>query len=330
MSDGTILYLDEANEPLERLLRERSPKGFELYIGAGERDQALALADYLMVAASEVDENLIAGASKTRLIQKTGVGIDNIDLRAARRREIPVANTPGANSTAVAEHTILLILALYRKLLKLDAETKRGNWPMWDLRPYSFEMRGKVHGIIGFGSVGREVARLSHAFGTSVLYFDEFRSPEAEHETGAVYAPLEQVLQQADILSLHVPLVPGTRNLIGAEEFAIMKSEAILINVARGGIVDEHALTAALREASIAGAGVDVWEQEPVVPDHPLLSLQNVIATPHAGAGTRDTLIRVLDIAFTNIARVARGKSPLHVVNEATTNINGEGGLSGR
>lgn len=327
MSEGTILYLDEANGPLEHLLHERSPEGFDLllweHISVGEREQTLALADYLMVAASKVDESLISGASKAKFIQKTGVGTDNIDLQAARRREIPVANTPGANSTAVAEHTILLILALYRKLLELDVGTKRGSWPMWELRPYSFEMAGKVHGLVGFGSIGREVARLSQAFKTNVLYFDEFRSPEAENETGAVYAPLEQVLQQADILSLHVPLVPATRKLIGVDELAMMKPEAVLVNVARGGIVDENALAVALREGSITGAGVDVWEQEPVDPENPLLSLRNVIATPHVGAGTRDTLTRVLDMAFTNIARVARRESPLYVVNEVVTNTNG-------
>lgn len=334
MSDGKILYLDEASGPLERLLRERSPEGVELWTwggtNEGDNQKKLALADYLLVATRNVDQNIIAGAPRARLIQKTGAGTDNIDLQAAEDRELPVANTPGANSTGVAELTILLILALYRKLLELDAGTKRGDWPMWEFRPYSFEMRGKVHGVIGFGSVGREVARISRAFGTSVLYFDEFRSPEAEHETGAVYAPLEQVIRQADVLSLHVPLVPGTQGLIGAEELSIMKSEAILVNVARGGVVDESALAAALRDNSVAGAAVDVWAREPATHDHPLLKLRNVIATPHIGAGTRDTLARVLDMAFANIVRVAQGEYPLHVVNEATANINGEGGHTGR
>lgn len=305
---------------MKRMLYAQKPEEFELWLWAEmdevERRKRLAQADYLLVAAERVDEELIAGAPRARLIQKTGVGTDNIDVRAAASRGLPVANTPGSNSVGVAELTVLLILALYRKLLTLDAATRRGEWPMWTFRTSSFEMSGKIHGLIGFGSIGREVARRSQAFGTEILYFDNFRpNAEEEKELGATFVPLEDLLRRSDIISLHVPLMPETRHLVGAEELAMMKPEAVLVNVARGGVIDEAALTDALREERIAGAALDVWEREPVNPDNPLLRLENVVATPHIGAGTRDTLARVLETAFGNITRVSRGEPPLHVVN---------------
>ena len=314
-----ILYLDEAPHQLRQLFQELKPGAFRLLfwseMEARAREESLRAADYVLVAAREFGRDLIEQASQARLIQKTGIGTDNIDLRAAAAGGVPVANTPGGNSTSVAELTILLILALYRRLLTVDAATKRGEWPMWEFRPSSFEMGGKVLGLVGFGNIGQEVARRARAFGTDVLYHDEVRREGAEQELGASYTPLPELLQRADIVSLHVPLTPLTRHLIGAEELGMMKQGALLINVARGGVVDEGELTEALREGRISGAALDVWESEPVHPENPLLQLENVITTPHVGAGTRDTLSRVLGMAFENIRRVSQGGSPHHIVN---------------
>jgi glyoxylate reductase len=168
--------------------------------------------------------------------------------------------------------------------------------------------------------VGREVARRARAFGTGVLYHDEVRREDAKHELGATYATLPELLSRADIVSVHVPLTPLTRRLIGGEELAMMKPAAVLVNVARGGIVDERELAKALLSGRIAGAALDVWESEPVPPDNPLLRLENVIATPHVGAGTRETLSRVLGMAFANIQRVSQGETPHHVVNGVKPN----------
>ncbi len=169
-----ILYCEPVTPALHELLEEYKPAGFDLcywqMLNTEAREAALAEADYLMVAACKVTAAMLAKAAKLRFIQKNGAGYDNIDIEAARQQGIPVANTPGGNLSAVAELTIGLILALYRKLPLLDRTTKNGDWLMWDYRPFSFEMSGKVHGIIGFGNIGREVARLSRAFGTEILY----------------------------------------------------------------------------------------------------------------------------------------------------------------
>jgi glyoxylate reductase len=324
MSGRTILYFDRVFDEFKRVLEEHKPEGFELWyweeMNEQQQQEMLAEADYLLVATRKLDETLLSRAKKARFIQKTGIGVDNIDLEAANRLQLPVSNTPGGNATGVAELTILLTLALYRKLPLVNQATKNGQWLMWELRPSSYEMEGKTHGLIGFGTIGREAAKRSKAFGTQIVYYDTQRAPEEiEQQLGAVYLPFEEVLKRADILSLHVPLLPETKGLIGMNELRLMKPNAVLINVARGGIVKESDLYRALKDGMIAGAGIDVWESEPTHPNNPLLTLDNVIASPHIGAGTRDTLNKVLHLAFQNIQRVEEGNRPQFVVNRVET-----------
>jgi glyoxylate reductase len=320
MSGRTILYFDKVFDEFKRVLEEHKPEGFHLWyweeMSEQQQQERLAEADYLLVATRKLDEPLLSRAKKARLIQKTGIGVDNIDLEAANRLRLPVSNTPGGNATGVAELTILLTLALYRKLPLVNQATKSGQWLMWELRPSSYEMEGKTHGLIGFGTIGREAAKRSKAFGTQIVYYDTYRAPEEiEQQLGAVYLPFREVLKRADILTLHVPLLPETKGLIGINELRLMKPNAVLINVARGGIVKETDLYQALKEGIIAGAGIDVWESEPTDPHNPLLTLDNVIASPHIGAGTRDTLDKVLRLAFQNIRMVEEGHRPQFVVN---------------
>lgn len=324
VSGRSILYFDQVYDELKQLLEEHKPAGFELWywseMNEQKQQEKLAEADYLLVATRKVDGEMLAKAKKARLVQKTGIGVDNIDLNAAARLGIPVSFTPGGNATAVAELTILLTLALYRKLPLLNQGTKNGDWPMWEHRLSSFELEGKVHGFIGFGNIGQETAKRSKAFGTDIIYYDQHRaSDEVEQRLGARFLPFEQVLQQADVLSLHIPLLQETRGLIGLNELKQMKPNAVLINVSRGGIVVERDLYQALRTGIISGAAIDVWENEPVKPDNPLLALDNVIASPHIGAGTRDTLNKVLHIAFQNIKRAEEENQPQFVVNKVTT-----------
>lgn len=321
MNRPSILYFDPMTEDMKDLLRSQMPTGYELNFW-DEQDEAskplvLAQAQYLMATVYKISAEMIRMAKQVRHIQKCGVGLDNIDLKAAAERGIPVSNIPGCNAVCVAELTILFVLSLYRKLPYANARTKQGEWLTWALRPDSFEIKGKTHGLIGMGHVGWETASRSKALGTSIVYFDKNRLPaEKEAELGAVYMDLEEVLKVSDIVSVHVPLLPATKGLINKEAFAIMKPNAILINVARGGVVDEADLYDALADGVIKGAGIDVWEQEPVNPAHPLLTLEQVIATPHIGGGTRDTLIHVYREAFTNIERVQHGVEPLYAGND--------------
>lgn len=315
-----IIYFDRVFDDFKKILIEHKPVEFDLLfwheMNHSEREKILPEADYLLVATEKIGDEVFSKATKARFLQKTGIGVDNIDLSAANTHGLPVSNTPGANATGVAELTVLLILALYRKLPILNKETKNGKWLMWEFRPSSFEMEGKTHGFIGFGNIGRETAKRSKAFGTNIIYYDKYRvSEDQEKELDAQYLSLEEVLKNSDIISLHIPLMPETEGLIGEYELNLMKKNAVLINVSRGGIVQEDALYHTLCDGTIAGAGIDVWASEPVSPEHPLLTLDNVIASPHIGAGTRDTLNRVLKMAFQNIKRVNDGEKPEYVVN---------------
>lgn len=286
-------------------------------LGDHERDAALAEAQYLITAAFPVTRRLLDKAPKVKLIQKTGSGVDNIDLPAAKEKGIMVSSTPGANSNSVAEMTIGMILCLYRKLHFLDRETKQGKWLMFEHRPYMFEMKNKIHGIIGMGNIGREVAKLSKAFGTKIIYYDAYRmDPEREKELEVSYAPLDQLLAAADIISVHVPLLPETRGLIGREQLKKMKANAILINVARGNIIDEQALAEALHSGGLLGAAFDTFASEPISRENPLLKFDQVLATPHIAGGTCDVLETVLRLAFQNIARVEAGQVPDHLIKQ--------------
>jgi glyoxylate reductase len=321
MKHPTILYFDPMTKDMKDLLRSQKPAGYELAFwdeqDEADKPKALSRAEYLMATVYRIDGGMIRAAKKARHIQKCGVGLDNIDLHAASLRGIPVSNIPGCNAVCVAELTLLFILSLYRKLPYANARTKQGEWLTWALRPDSYEMKGKTHGLIGMGHVGWETAVRSKAMGTSIVYYDKKPLPaDKEHALGARFMELEQVLRESDIVSVHVPLLPSTKGLIGSSAFRIMKPNAVLINVARGGVVDEAALYEALVDGEIKGAAIDVWEQEPVNPAHPLLTLDQVVATPHIGGGTRDTLIHVYRQAFDNVERVEHGLEPLYVGNE--------------
>jgi phosphoglycerate dehydrogenase-like enzyme len=314
-----VLYLDTVTEERRELLRRATPPGMRLTLwddlDARQAEQALAAAEYAVVVSRPIGSSLLDRAPRLRLLQKAGVGIDNVDLAAAAHRGVAVANTPGINTTSVAEMTLLLVLALYRRLLVADPETRAGRWPMWTMRSSCFELRGKVHGILGLGRIGRRVAELSRAFGTEVLYHDLVRPPASEERAlGVRFVDRDELLGSADVLSLHVPLTPLTRHSIGEPELALMKPTAVLVNVARGGVVAEDALVAALRAGGLAGAAVDVWETEPVDPGHPLLGMPQVVATSHLGGASSEATRAVIEEALANVVRAARDGGPCHVV----------------
>lgn len=235
----------------------------------------------ILVALEQVGPELLDVAEKLKIIVKHGVGVDNIDIQAATKRGIVVANMPAANCRSVAELTIGLILALTRKIVTAVNSVRSGDWRIWMGR----ELSGKTIGIIGTGSVGREVAIRAQALGMSVVVYDVIHNEALVERLGVRYVALDELLTVSDIVSIHVPLNEATRNLIGREAFDVMKPGSYLVNVARGGIVDEAALYVALKVGKLAGAALDVLSEEPPR-DNPLLELPNVIVTPHIGGST--------------------------------------------
>jgi lactate dehydrogenase-like 2-hydroxyacid dehydrogenase len=315
----TVIYFEKVSPEIHKMIETYKEAATEIVywhdLNDSQKEHVLSRAHYFITAATPITRSIIEKAPNLKLIQKTGSGVDNIDLEAAEERGILVASTPGVNSSSVAEMTIGMILCLYRKLHFLDQETKQGKWLMWEHRPFMFEMKGKTHGIIGMGNIGKKVAQLSKGFGTNVIYFNRNRlSIEDETRLGISYTSVRELLTISDIVSLHIPLLAETRNLIGETELNLMKPNAILINVARGNIIDEKALVQALKTGNLLGVGMDTWSSEPMQADNPLLQFTNVLATPHVGGGTRDVLENVLRLSFENIEKVEKAKMPNNLV----------------
>jgi phosphoglycerate dehydrogenase-like enzyme len=254
----------------------------------------------------------IAAAPKLRLIQKIGVGVNTIDLDAAKRRGIPVCNLPGTNARAVAELTLLLMLGALRQVARFDAAVREGRG--WSLDPAVQdglgELGGRIVGLVGYGAVPRALAPVLAALGCRILYTSRTPKSDAIGE----WRPLPALLAESDIVSLHIPQTPETTRLIDAAALARMKPGAVLVNTARGGLVDQPALTEALRSGRLAAAGLDVFAAEPVDPADPLLALPNVVLTPHVGWLTTGTFGRSLALAAENCRRLAAGEPLLHRV----------------
>lgn len=318
-----ILMMDNALSAAE-IARELAPRGFDLVIaplGSPEFKAAVPEAEYLVGFGNRaVDDGFYAGAPRLKLFQLLSAGYDTVDIEAARRAGVPVCNNGGANSTAVAEHAIMLMLATCKRLVWQHASVAGRRWRGND--PAStklFELRGRSLGIVGLGAIGKKVARLARAFGMTVQYYDIRRLSEAEEDALEVrFRLLEEVLPGSDIVSLHVPLTAASRHLIGADALRLMRPGAYLINTCRGPVVDEAALAAALAAGVIAGAGLDVFEAEPPAADNPLFSLPNVTLTPHFAGPTWDNQQARFRNAFDNCQRVARGEAPLWVIPELT------------
>jgi phosphoglycerate dehydrogenase-like enzyme len=313
MASYRVVYLEPVPSDVEAIIRARVPAEFGLSFRGAEDPvaQAVAEVDFVLVATTKLTDDVLSAANRLRLIQHQGVGYDNIDLDAARNRSIPVAICPAGTSIGVAEHVFLLILSLYKRVLEADASLRRGEWLQWALRPASFEIFGKTIGLVGLGRTGREVASRARAFGTKIVYTDTARpDPATEEALGVAFLSFDELLIDSDIVSLHAPLTPETKHLINTSSLAKMKQTAILINTARGPLVDEPALVEALRSGRILGAGLDVFDREPPPPDHPLFTLPNVVVTPHIAAGTVDALRIKMDACFANMQRVIAGMEP--------------------
>ncbi|QUD87651.1 2-hydroxyacid dehydrogenase [Phenylobacterium montanum] len=267
----------------------------------------MAEAEVLLHVLKPVTAQVIAGAPKLRLVHKLGVGVNTIDLEAARARGIQVANMPGSNSQAVAEMTLMLMLATLRRAAYFDRITRAGEgWrPDLDLLDSSGEICGRTVGFFGFGSVPSRLAPALTALGAEVIYTARSPKPEAPY----AFVGLDELLARADILSLNAPATPETRGLIGAAALARMKPGAMIVNTARGELIDETALAAAIRSGHIAGAGLDVFAAEPAGADNPLFALPQVVVAPHIAWLTPETLKRSIAIARENCRRLAAGEA---------------------
>jgi phosphoglycerate dehydrogenase-like enzyme len=302
------------------MVDDLAPKGFEIVKAlhnSPEMKAALPGTDYLVGFVQQyVTPRLFEEAPSLKLIQMLSAGYDRADLEAVRKSKVPLCNNGGANSVAVAEHALLLMLAVSRRLVAQHSNVAAGRW-QGNAPPTVHEVRNKVLGIVGLGTIGKKVARLALAFGMVVHYYDIARLSEAEEDAlGVRFRLLPEILRGSDILSLHVPLNQSTRHMIGAGELALMKPSAIVVNTARGPVIDEKALTAALSAGRLFGAGLDVFDEEPTRPDNPLLTLDNVILTAHLAGPTFESNITRLRNGFDNVQRVARGEPALWVVPE--------------
>ncbi|OPY08811.1 MAG: putative 2-hydroxyacid dehydrogenase [Syntrophaceae bacterium PtaB.Bin095] len=295
---------------VEAHAEDRPMERQQLLSRIGDRDGLLCM------ITDAVDDELLGRAPRLKMIANMGVGYNHIDIAAATRRGIPVSNTPGVLTDATADLAFTLILAVARRVVEGDRRVREGKFKLW--APFLFlgrEVSGKTLGIVGFGRIGRAVARRAAGFGMRVLYHNRSRlTPAEERESPAEYADLNTLLAQADFVSLHVPLSGETRHLIGAAELSRMKPTAYLINTARGPVVDEVALLATLQRGMIAGAGLDVYENEPALTPG-LADLPNVVLLPHVGSATLETRTAMAAMAARNLIAGLDGQRPPNLVN---------------
>jgi len=315
-----IIVVSPSSE-VSDIVGEMAPAEFELVLArpdGPDLEAALGQAQYMVCYPNvTMKDAFYRAAPRLRLVHLLSAGYDNVDLQAARRAKVPICNNGGANAISVAEHTLMLMLTVSRKLIWQHGNVSAGRWRGNGPAPRMYELFDKTLGIVGLGTIGKKVARLAQAFGMRVQYYDIARlSEDAEDRLGVRFRLLRELLKSSDIVSLHVPLNDSTRGMIGTDELELMKSEAILINTCRGPVVDEAALHRALSSRKLFGAGLDVFEQEPPPADNPLLKLDNVVLTAHFAGPTWDNNVARFRNAFDNVQRVHRGEPPLWVVPE--------------
>jgi phosphoglycerate dehydrogenase-like enzyme len=337
MPDFTIAWIDP--QPAEEVEFAQSllPQGFRVVApDTADRGRIAALvgeADAILTRSTPIDRELIASGSRVRMIQKYGRREDGLDLEAAREAGVLVALMPLRGCIAVAELAMTLILALSKNLITAHRDTVQGAYRELGLKPVITSQRviafqwmklalqevyGTTLGIIGYGEIGTEVSQRARSFGMTVLYTKHTRLvPTIEQRLEVTWAERDELLSRSDFVLLSAPHTPETERMIGVRELRLMKPTAYLVNIARGGLVDEEALVQALQEHRIAGAGLDVFVEEPVPADNPLLNLENVILTPHIGGGTGGARVKQMTDVLENVVRFARGEAPQHVLVQA-------------
>lgn len=274
-------------------------------------------ADALIVRIAKCDGHAIENSPKLKVIGRTGVGYDSVDVKTATEKGIPVVITPGANNRSVAEHAVAMMFALSKNLVEAQQEMCKGNWEIRGAKK-AFELEGKTVGILGLGAIGRETAKICEGCGMKVAAYDPFLSKEQVEGYGAVYyKDYEELLKASDVVSIHVPLTDETRNMIGKKQLSEMKKTALIINCSRGGIINEAELVEALKAGNIAGAGTDVFCNEPPKTDDPLLNCTNLIVSPHSAAQTREAVIKMAQMCVKGCLAVAEGKKWPYVADKS-------------
>ena len=295
-------------EAVSKLLPANCTIAFAQTSSKAEQSKLLADADVVMIAGTFIEGDVIRQAPRLKMIQKWGIGVDKIDLAAAKERNILVSITSGATSVPVSEHTLMLMLAVSRRLPLAHRSLGQGGWIATELRTVCSKLDGKTVGLFGFGGIAQHVAKRLKGFDVEVIYHTRNRvAPEIEDQLQARYVDFETLIAQSDILSLHAPLSEQTFHRFNAETFAKMKRGAILINTARGELIDEPALIQALQQGQLSGAGLDTFEAEPPSADNPLLHMDQVVATPHSAGGVYDNLPNLVGHMFRNIELFQRG-----------------------
>jgi phosphoglycerate dehydrogenase-like enzyme len=317
-----IVFSPKFPKPLLEVLESMKPSGFDIAVVDATGPEFLTAAkdaEYFMgFGRNPLGPDFYAAAPKMKLVQLISAGYNTIDLEAARRARVPVANNGGANSVAVAEHAVMLILATLKKLHWQHNNVTAGKWRIGDFAETRlYELEGKTVGIVGLGNIGKKVARRLRGFDCKIVYYDIIRLPEHDEDAlGVRFVLLDELLKMADVVTLHVPLTSLTKDMISERQLNLMKPTAVLVNTCRGPVVDERALHKVLITKRIAGAGLDVMTEEPPSKDNPLLNVENITITPHTAGPTWENWTKAFRNAFDNILRVHAGRKPMWVIPE--------------
>jgi phosphoglycerate dehydrogenase-like enzyme len=319
MAGAKVVFFTNLDPELRQVVVDKALPGMDVTAAPADMDDEEKIelvrdADFIMLFPGMISDRVLQAAKKCKLLQLLSAGYDEMNLPLAGDLGIAVANNGGANRVAVAEHTMMLMIACHRRMMSYANNVKAGLWKREQNRKIDvFELEGKTLGIIGMGNIGQQVAKRSRSFDMELQYFDKYHPlpPTQEDALGLQAVTVEELLKTSDVVTLHVPLTKETYGMIGQEELSLMKPSAVIINTSRGGVINEPALAQALTAGTIAAAGLDVMEHEPPDPNDPLLKLENLIITPHTAGPTLESIPKRAANSFENIQRVWNGEPPM-------------------
>lgn len=314
-----ILYCETVPEGFQKLINDLCPDEFELRFLFPKGDYPLGKieeADYILASIYKINKEVLDEAKKVKLVHCPATGVNHIDLQYAKEKGIYVCNSAGLNASTTAEMTIALMQCAMRRICRVDAGVKNGEWHSWTWRHDMYELLGKTIGFIGGGNVAKQVMQRLQGWGVNIIYSDPYRMPlETEEKLHAHYVDQDTLLRESDVVSLHCPLTPTTRGMINKDAFCKMKRSAIIVNEARGPVIDHDDLVEALQTGEIWGAAIDTWWSEPIDINDPLLKMEKVITTSHLGAASRECAERCFKLGFDNISAMEHGEKLINIVN---------------